>query len=246
MELESNVRPNRKGSLSRTFLLLVLFLMLYMGARWLVAEPFIIPSGSMLPNLFIRDHILVTKFDYGLRLPFTTKWIVGPLTPERGDVVVFVSKKDKGMFMVKRVVGLPGDTIELDEKGRLYINGEVDLQEEDLEAPLDWTSEDLEAKISSLTFQKESLGRHTFITMKKRDLPRVKYKAVVSSGHVFVIGDNRDSSMDSRFWGELPLQNLRGKAHLIWLSCEASIPNTPFICDFSTIRWQRVLKWINP
>ena len=82
---------------------------MFFAFRWGFYEPYVIPSGSMIPSLLINDHIVVQKYAYGLRWPFTNSWMYGPEIPERGDIVVFRSVKDSGFFMVKRVVGLPGD-----------------------------------------------------------------------------------------------------------------------------------------
>ena len=91
-----------------------------MAFRWLVFEPYIIPSGSMMPTLLINDHILVDKWAYGLRIPFGKTWVVGPKLPERGEVAVFRSVERESVFFVKRIVGLPGDHIKFSEKGRSY------------------------------------------------------------------------------------------------------------------------------
>src|ERR1700729_3545582 len=92
--------------------------------RWALFEPYVIPSGSMIPTLLIHDHILVSKFAYGLRIPFTKVWMFRGEEPKRGDIVVFRSVEDSGYFMIKRVVGLPGDQVEIEPEGYVKINGE--------------------------------------------------------------------------------------------------------------------------
>src|ERR1035437_1532607 len=92
--------------------------------RWALFEPYVIPSGSMIPTLLIHDHILVNKFAYGLRIPFSKSWLFRGSEPQRGDIVVFRSVEDSGYFMIKRVVGVAGDKIEVDPEGYVKLNGE--------------------------------------------------------------------------------------------------------------------------
>ncbi|NJM10246.1 MAG: signal peptidase I [Bdellovibrionaceae bacterium] len=113
--------PKKKAKFGEglgSFLLAVTAILAF---RWMLFEPYVIPSGSMIPTLLIHDHILVSKFSYGVRIPFTKKWLFKSSDPKRGDIVVFRSVEDNGYFMIKRVVGLPGDKIEVDSEGYLKL-----------------------------------------------------------------------------------------------------------------------------
>ena len=195
--------------------------------RAFVVQAFKIPTGSMLQTLQIGDQLLVSKFHYGIKLPFTDKILVPVHEPERGDIIVFESpynaKLDamrpqlKDVDFVKRIVGLPGDTVEIRAK-EVFVNGEK------LVAP--WaqhTREDIApnpmAGHPEVTFDPVMYFDHcedaTAYCSAKRDwMP----KFTVPAGHYFVMGDNRDESFDSRFWGFVPDENIVGKAVFIWLN----------------------------
>lgn len=192
--------------------------------RSFIAEPYKIPSSSMMPNLLIGDFILVNKFAYGLRLPITNTKIVPIGLPERGDVAVFKypgmgpDDPDKGVDFVKRVVGLPGDKVSY-HRGVLSING-VPLQYEvDAQAPIGNGSDrlDLPGVIAW-----EQLGEHRHLVQNYiqslENGSQGDGEFEVPAGHYLVMGDNRDNSLDGRFWGMLPEANLRGKAFLVWMN----------------------------
>lgn len=216
--------------------------------RWLLFEPFVIPSGSMIPTLLIHDHILVNKLAYGVRWPFTKSWIVEFEGPKRGDIVVFKAVDDS-YFMIKRVVGLPGDQVQMKEDGQLLINNEevprIDLSvsatNPESQAPYYRVdSVDLEGSFEFYDFYEEKLGDHTHRMMHFRGNPRTWDEPfVVPDGQYFVMGDNRDNSKDSRFWGPLPKENLMGKALFVWLSCQDTLPVLTMICNPLEIRWKR-------
>jgi len=222
--------------------------------RWLLFEPFVIPSGSMIPTLLVHDHILVSKSAYGVRLPFTKWWIWEFGDPKRGDIVVFKSVEGS-YFMIKRVIGVPGDTIEMQDDGMVKVNGQLQ-PEKALDVTSDPASQDpyYEANASDLGgvtaefgFYEEKTGDHTHrMLLKKVDSFRSGYvhaapglPFTVPPGTLFAMGDNRDNSKDSRYWGPLPKENLMGKALFIWLSCEETLPYVPFICNPLTLRWKR-------
>lgn len=216
--------------------------------RWALFEPYVIPSGSMIPTLLIHDHILVSKFAYGLRLPFTSSWIFRNQEPQRGDIVVFRSVEDAGYFMIKRVVGLPGDKIEVDPDGYVKVNGER-LQTEHISVSEDPVSQKPYYPVKASDIQ----GEYSEFEFYQEDLLGVKHRALLTKGaprffdrpftvpddHFFCMGDNRDNSKDSRYWGALPRENLLGKALFVWLSCEDTLPYIPFICNPAKIRWGR-------
>ena len=194
--------------------------------RSFLFEPFRIPSGSMLPTLYIGDFILVNKYDYGLRLPVANTKVLEIGAPKRGDVIVFRYPVDTSIDYIKRVVGVPGDTVEYRNKV-LYVNG----VEQKLAAPRDFIDENT---MVTLTEYDETLGDVTHLVafdhrrpswvpegaISKKE-PSCTYNDAgfickVPEGHYFAMGDNRDNSEDSRYWGFVPDENLVGRAVLIW------------------------------
>ncbi len=180
--------------------------------RSFLFEPFRIPSGSMMPTLLVGDFILVNKFTYGLRLPVVNTKVVPIGEPDRGDVAVFRYPDQPEVDYIKRIVGLPGDTVRIDDQ-RLWINGE--------KVPLETTGRykgDANLKHAGLTTAIETLpdgGPHRILMDTDRRLGAAEW--TVPEGQYFVMGDNRNHSNDSRFWGTVPESNLVGKAVMIWL-----------------------------
>lgn len=195
---------------ARSFFPIVLIVLIL---RSFLVEPFRIPSGSMMPTLLIGDFILVNKFAYGIRLPVLNKKIIDIGEPKRGDIVVFRYPKNPTVDYIKRVIGVPGDRIAYYNK-QLYVNGkrvkQVSLgryqgvgQGESMTGA-NHLSEDL------------SGVEHSILT--QQGMPTVEGVYVVPEGQYFVMGDNRDNSNDSRYWGTVPEQNLVGKAFFIWMN----------------------------
>lgn len=196
--------------------------------RSFIVEPFRIPSGSMLPTLQNGDLILVNKYEYGIRLPVIDKKIVELGSPQRGDVVVFRYPVDPNIDYIKRVVGLPGDEVVYQNK-TLFING----QEVPLVRDGDYYEPDRSAYISQFI---EKLGAkdHKILLNKRayQDLSAISdypyrdqcgyfpggMRCVVPEGHYFMMGDNRDNSLDSRYWGFVPDENIVGRAFFIWMN----------------------------
>lgn len=208
-------------------------LLLVLVLRSFLAEPFRIPSGSMKPTLLEGDFILVNKYDYGLRLPVLGNVIVPTGAPKRGDVIVFrhASKKD----LIKRVVGLPGDHI-LYENKILYINGKEAKIVENKGREFDV---DVEHRISiPVDHKREKLNSMTHsIYIQPREPSESKYNdMVVPDDSYFVMGDNRDNSLDSREWGFVKDREIIGRAFATWMSWDG--PNTD-------IRWSRLGRSIN-
>jgi signal peptidase I len=199
----------------------VIFLVL--GLRSFLAEPFRIPSGSMMPNLLIGDFILVNKFKYGIRLPVLNTEIIKIGRPQRGDVFVFrypgmgADDPTTGTDYIKRVIGLPGDTITVEEN-RVSVNG----------VPFGYTESSIfigqgvSASENGYPIYTEVMPEKTHTVLERDDLPlgyRNNGTWKVPEGHYFAMGDNRDNSKDGREWGFVPEANLVGKAMVIWLNC---------------------------
>lgn len=177
--------------------------------RSFVAEPFTIPSGSMLPSLQVGDYVLVSKFSYGLRLPVLNREILPVALPERGDVMVFKFPPQPGMNYIKRVIGLPGDQVE--SRGeQLFINGQPVARSLVSETPVEAPWEQV---------WRESQGERQYTIREEigRDPVGADWRFTVPEGQYFVMGDNRDNSNDSRFWGPVPEHLIVGKAVAIWM-----------------------------
>ena len=180
--------------------------------RSFVAEPFKIPSGSMMPTLLAGDFILVSKFSYGIRVPILNYTMIEVDKPKRGDVFVFHYPPKPSIDYIKRVVGLPGDVIEYKSK-TLYINNKkIEQIFVDKYPYLMNEIHHIEAKEF-----KEALGNvnHSILI---HDLPGENFKFEVPQGHYLAFGDNRDNSADSRVWGFVPEHNLVGRAFFIWFN----------------------------
>jgi signal peptidase I len=202
--------------------------------RSFVVEPFKIPSGSMVPTLLVGDFILVNKYDYGIRLPIVDKKIIPNHDPQRGDVIVFRYPKDESVDYIKRVVGVPGDVVAYQDK-RLTINGQPVP-----ETPLpDFLDEDRLAAGRPPKYVKqyaETIGTKTHAILNDPAAPPFVFGAEdyphrdnceynnrgvickVPPGNYFVMGDNRDDSADSRYWGFVPDRNIIGRAFFVWMN----------------------------
>lgn len=179
--------------------------------RSFLVEPFRIPSGSMMPTLLVGDFILVNKYEYGIRLPVLNMKVLENERPQRGEIIVFRYPEDPSVPFIKRVVGVPGDHVTYRDK-TLYINGEPMPQEQS------GTFADSSASAGPALQQVEDLGRlrHRILVDPYRLGPEAD--TVVPEGHYFVLGDNRDNSRDSRYWGFVPDANLIGRAFFIWMN----------------------------
>ena len=198
--------------------------------RSFLYEPFKIPSGSMVPTLLIGDLILVNKFTYGIRLPIINRKIIDVNDPQRGDVMVFKYPKDMSQDYIKRVVALPGDKITYENK-RLTIN----------DKPVGYTQMDDYLHEEKLNYDKqftENLAEKPHRILNKAEARSVnleqvdphfpfhescqysvdKFTCIVPAGNYFMMGDNRDDSTDSRYWGFVPNKNIVGKAFFVWMN----------------------------
>jgi len=233
----------KQGRWPKTLFLFFLPLLMFFSLRWLLLEPFVIPSESMVPHLFIHDHILVQKNSYGIKPFWGDGWFFQWARPQRGDVVVFRYPENREIFFIKRLVGLPGDQIETNGMD-LKINGElVDLKE--IAEPLGEISIRLEDQPEATYFEESLSGVKHFVRFESEKSFSDQQKIFrVPENSYFVMGDNRFNSHDSRFWGFVDNKYLVGKARLIWLSCDEMLESTPFVCDPKTIRFERLLKAI--
>jgi len=198
---------------ARSFFPIFLFVLVL---RSFIVEPFRIPSASMMPTLLIGDFILVNKYDYGIRLPVLNLMVIQNKTPQRGDIVVFRYPLDPKIPFIKRVVGLPGDHIAYYDK-TLYING-TPMQQMVLET---YEGNGSGKIMNGASHRIEDLGsmRHNMLTdmaVYSRD-----FEGIVPAGHYFVLGDNRDNSKDSRYWGFVSDTNLIGRAFMIWMNWDS-------------------------
>jgi signal peptidase I len=207
--------------------ILVVFLL-----RSFLFEPFKIPSGSMIPTLLVGDLILVNKYYYGVRLPVINKKIIANHDPQKGDVMVFRYPKDTSIDYIKRVVGVPGDEVSFHDQ-HLFVNGvEAKLEQtpppgfydEDLHLYFPEYQEmlgDVTHRILLNTNSQPFYGPEDKITFPFRENCRYSAEGVtckVPPGHYFMMGDNRDNSQDSRWWGFVPDENIVGKAFFVWMN----------------------------
>ncbi|CAM5198120.1 Signal peptidase I OS=Castellaniella defragrans OX=75697 GN=HNR28_003039 PE=3 SV=1 [Castellaniella defragrans] len=196
--------------------------------RSFVVEPFRIPSGSMLPTLEDGDMILVNKFDYGIRLPVIDQKIIPIGEPKRGDVVVFRYPVDPSVDYIKRVIGVPGDVVEYRNK-TLTINGKLVPHERDG----DYFEPDRAVYVGQYREQLGDVSHHILLNVhapqdfmpitRFPDFQNCTYlsdgvRCTVPAGHYFMMGDNRDNSLDSRYWGFVPDANIVGRAFFIWMN----------------------------
>ena len=188
--------------------------------RSFVAEPFRIPSNSMMPTLLTGDFILVNKFIYGIRLPVLDVKVVDIGSPQRGDIMVFKSPTDSVTPFIKRVIGVPGDEIRYQRK-TLYVNGKQMVQD----AVGEYTGTGSGAGMTGASLRRELLeGAPHDILVRERPgslrqfAERGEGRWIVPAGHYFMMGDNRDNSHDSRFWGFVPDHMIVGKAFVIWFN----------------------------
>jgi len=192
--------------------LLVVFVL-----RSFLVEPFQIPSSSMVPTLQVGDYILVNKYTYGIRLPVVRTKVLALNEPQRGDVMVFFPPHMNDTYFIKRVIGLPGDTVTYRNK-RIYVNGR--------EVPVDELAV-LPEGTSRFMLGMETLGDSSHLMQVDQGRPARDFSVVVKPGHYFMMGDNRDNSSDSRIWGQVPEKDIVGKAFAVWMHWDSllSLPS---------------------
>ncbi|MBF0609027.1 MAG: signal peptidase I [Candidatus Magnetobacterium sp. LHC-1] len=188
--------PTKKKSLLREYVeSIVTALVLALLIRAFVIQAFKIPSGSMIPTLLVGDHLLVKKFSYGVQIPFTDKKILVFNSPQRGEIIVFKFPEDTSRDFIKRVIAKEGDVVEVKKK-KLYVNGK------------------------SMT---EPYAQYVDTTGATNAVPRDNLGPItVPEGKLFVMGDNRDQSYDSRFWGFVDISLVKGEALIIYWSWDSN------------------------
>ena len=227
-ELDETLPPKKKKRFIKEIISLLVIIFFVGVFRSVLFEPFKIPTGSMIPTLRIGDLILVNKYAYGFKLPFSDftlfslnldpVYLFGEKKVKRGDVVVFKFPLNPSVYYIKRVIGLPGETIEIKNK-KVYING-TPLSIQKLSKEFYMKNMDEMYKDNNLSFYRTKTEDGEFIYQVDDDnFFKDSYKArKIPKGKYFVMGDNRDHSNDSRFFGFVPHENIKGKAFLVWLS----------------------------
>ncbi|WP_250476882.1 MULTISPECIES: signal peptidase I [unclassified Caballeronia] len=196
--------------------------------RSFIVEPFKIPSGSMVPTLLVGDFILVNKYEYGLRMPITNTKLTNGSPLKRGDVVVFRYPKDESVDYIKRVIGLPGDTVAYEDK-KLTINGKPvpetplpDYFDDERIGYAKQFEEDLDGRKNAILNNPQVppfvVGADDFPFRDNCNYNAQGVTCKVPPGNYFMMGDNRDNSADSRYWGFVPDNNIVGRAFFIWMN----------------------------
>jgi len=250
---ETLTQRHRKNRAREYVESLLLALAVAFFIRSFIIEAFKIPSSSMVPTLMVGDHIFVNKFVYGLRVPFTKKRIVVFRLPERGEAIVFIYPVDEGKDFIKRVMGLPRDHIRI-RGDELFVNSlpisrraiqiaqGQNPRSSRLKVIPDAAANEMPIEAISFfsgwedfSYFAEYQGKNRYLVQIDSQ-PSFEFREIiVPEGHLFVMGDNRDNSSDSRDWGFVPVENVKGKAMFVWLSVDS---------DRKTLRWDRFGKWI--
>jgi signal peptidase I len=201
----SKSKNKSKSKIQEYIEAIIIAILIAVFIRTFIIQAFKIPSRSMVPTLLVGDHLLVNKFIYGVKIPYFRKTIIPFTDLQRGDIVVFIYPNDRTKDFIKRVIGIGGDTIEINNK-KIFINGKG---------------------------YTDTFGIYSDSVIYPRTMqPRDNYGPVtVPKGSIFVMGDNRDESADSRFWGFVDLKDVEGKAFIIYWSWEH---------EDSSLRWRRL------
>jgi signal peptidase I len=207
---------------------LLIALAVILFVRGSIVNQYLIPSGSMIPTLIVGDRVLVNRVAYDFKLPLMNTSLMKLGEPQRGDIVVFVNPSD-GKVMIKRLIGIPGDEIQVDD-GLVKLNGEMT-------ARLDELNEDFERAVAKYP---EVMGERKFVVQRLRLAPKLPPQSfVVGQGEYFMLGDNRDNSQDSRFWGLVPRELLIGRAFGILMSFDFGGANE------ERVQWERFFSGLN-
>ena len=218
-------RPSKVIEYSRSFFP-IFFIVLFL--RSFLIEPFRIPSGSLEPTLLVGDFLAVNKFSYGIRLPVLENKIIPISSPKNGDIAVFRWPPDPSFDYIKRVIGVPGDKVSYHNKV-LTINGHEMTQKF-----MKYTTDESSGK--AVANYRENLNGVEHEIFTRPDIKAVDFEIEVPKGQYFMMGDNRDDSADSRYWGFVPDSHLRGKAMLVWMSWNGKT---------DMVRWSNIGKLIH-
>ncbi len=239
---------NKKGTWSEGFCSLIIAVLIALAIRWALVEAYVIPSPSMVPSLLIHDHIFVNKLVYGIRVPFMKTWLMQFSRPKNGEVIVFKYPEDESTFFIKRIVAIGGDKVHY-EDGNLEINGKpIEKVYGGNDVNTKWVADvdsrgGTKEEYDQFT---EALGEHHHDIYLHKNYPHMDAGPLtVPEGYLFVMGDNRDNSNDSRYWGFVPQENILGRAMFVWLSCEETFSALPFLCNPLTLRWSRFFHSIH-
>jgi signal peptidase I len=209
-ENKSKITEKKKSKVQEYIEAIIIAILIAVFIRTFIIQAFKIPSRSMVPTMLVGDHLLVNKFIYGVKIPYFRKTIIPITDPRRGDIIVFIYPNDRSKDFIKRVIGIGGDKIEIKNK-KIFINGKEYTDKYGIYS---------DSVIYPAAMQ-----------------PRDNYGPVtVPQGSLFVMGDNRDESADSRFWGFVDLKDVEGKAFIIYWSWDREEQN---------LRWKRLGKLLN-
>jgi len=219
--LDSHLGFARKSTAREYTESIAIAVLIALFLRAFVVEAFKIPSGSMIPTLQVGDHIFVNKFIYGVRIPFTNiKFGMEYRKPQRGEVIVFIYPLDHDKDFIKRIVAVEGDTVEM-RQNQVYVNGKP-IQRKHIDAPCrywDFLEDAARWEERSCDAWQETVNGNSYTTYyDANNETHSSPLTTVPKDHVFVMGDNRDNSSDSRVWGFVPLDLIKGKAMVIWWS----------------------------
>jgi signal peptidase I len=253
-----SLSPLKKGkkrkAIKEELISLAWIILAVLCVRAFIIEPYKIPSASMVPTLLEGDHIFVTKFAYSLGIPFTKIKLIKIGQPKRGDIAVFLYPADESLNFVKRIVALPGDTVEV--KDRVVFVNDYPLMTTEMPQDLVMAAARLKnrnpfqklywetyPRVEGFSDDNTNFDGHFILADESSPniFNRYYEKIKVPQGNYFVMGDNRDHSLDSRVWGFLPQENLKGKATLIWLSIH---PDNAWIDPVNKFRWHRSFSWL--
>lgn len=232
---QKRVKKTPKETIKEWVITIVVALVVAFFFRTVFFEPRQIPTGSMIPSIKIHEFIFVKMFEYDWHIPYTTSSLVHRRDPEPGDIIVFPYPVDPSKDYIKRVIAGPGDVVEVRNK-RVYINGEA-LKLKPIEAsqvgPISTKYEDF-----SVSFFKETRGQYSYTVMHINERATRDYgPRTVPADKYFVMGDNRDDSLDSRIWGFVDREEIIGRGSMIWLSFD--------IDRFPWVRFERLFSFLH-